>query len=372
MDPRLLRRLLRHRDEPALVPLELSRRILAGIEAMGGRLPLLGYLARRHRIHEGHGQGQVPVVHAVWLTPEAEVRTVVTREAPAGEAPPRPERPSPTSLPRVRPGSPRPPAPPPPAVMPPVWQHLPAPSLARPSNPSPERTERARPPPEHEPAPSLSVPRPEVRSVSTTRPEVRAPSAQRPRVRPLSTQRPSPAPPGSGPVPAGAGPGASHPLVQLVQERSVSFVSTAHAAPPGSQPPGPGARSLTALEARPAGARSEPVLQVPRVSPSPPGSGGSSWKGTGTPLVHSAVTSGGPPGTSGHTSPGASAAEPMPASQAATPRAPPVIPVTPPPGPPPGEPSAPRGLDVDELVDKVQRKLMRQLADDRIRRGQPR
>src|SRR5262245_59506005 len=104
LDPKLLRRLLRWRDQPGLVPLWLSRRILAGIEAMGGALPLLGYLALRHGLREGFQTGRVPVVHAVWALPGMEAASAVSAQVPRPlEALPRPEQPSPAQpLPRVQ------------------------------------------------------------------------------------------------------------------------------------------------------------------------------------------------------------------------------------------------------------------------------
>jgi hypothetical protein len=418
LDSKLLRRLLGRRDRPGLVPMWLARRIVAGIEAMGGNLPLLGYLARRHGIHEGFQKGMVPVVHAVWATPEAEeASTAPAQESRPGEAPPRPERPSPSQpLPRVQAKSSRLPVessarvegasalvPRPPASTPLVQQRAPAPP------PAPEAPRaQAAPPPASSPARTESArPTPDPRDRSEPRqPAARAPApsatAPRPVVRPMV----------SGSAPRGTGTavlqGAPLPTVQISREQRASPAPTVHASSPqprtpatgatATSPAAPGTQSALPLtrEARPTAVRSEPPRQPLRVSPSTTASGGAGWMGTGTPLVYAGGAAGGPPVGPGHSFPGASTPTSMPVRRAASPgiSPAPIVPgVSLPSAPPPPimqprpiagtpgmdsrqEPTAGstprREIDIDELVDKVQRKLMRQLADERIRRGQPR
>lgn len=71
IDPTLLRRLLSRSTRPGLLSQGLVRRILALVEEVNGRLPLLDDVRRRHGQKIGYEDGQMPVVHAVWA-PSAE------------------------------------------------------------------------------------------------------------------------------------------------------------------------------------------------------------------------------------------------------------------------------------------------------------
>ncbi|WP_224245084.1 hypothetical protein [Hyalangium gracile] len=411
LDPKLLRRLLSRRDQPGLVPLWLSRRIVAGVEAMGGRLPLLGYLAQRHGIREGFRQGQVPVVHAVWAAPAEETGSASAEESQPHEAPPRASRPNPAqALPLVQArraqapaeggaraeGDARPQAPRA-SVSTPLVQQL---GTAPPPAPEAPRAPTARPP-APSPIPAAASPAvPEMRQQREPPPSVQlsSPSA--------SSSRPVVRPVDDGPTPSRPEPmrrGAPLPTVQPLQSPSPSPAPRVHAAPTGAPSPSTGGTHASApraepalphtQEARPEAARSEPARQMPRVPPQPAGGGGAGWTGTGAPLVHAASPAGGSPASPGHTLPSAPGPTFMPRPPSASPgiSPAPIVPGAQLQGPSPSptvtrrpvargvgdEQGASQGatrreIDIDDLVDKVQRKLMRQLAEDRIRRGLPR
>lgn len=68
VDARLLQRLWLRAEQPGLIPLRLSRRILARMEALQRRLELLTRLVRRYTLAVGFGGDRVSIVHALWQT----------------------------------------------------------------------------------------------------------------------------------------------------------------------------------------------------------------------------------------------------------------------------------------------------------------
>ncbi|WP_437277270.1 hypothetical protein WME90_39460 [Sorangium sp. So ce375] len=69
VNPVLLERLLRPLVAPGVISLALVRRILRGVERFSARLPLLAHLARRRGQAGGLRVNEVPIVHGRWVAP---------------------------------------------------------------------------------------------------------------------------------------------------------------------------------------------------------------------------------------------------------------------------------------------------------------
>ncbi|WP_437764032.1 hypothetical protein WMF27_37770 [Sorangium sp. So ce281] len=69
VNPVLLERLLRPLVAPGVISLALVRRILRGVERFSARLPLLAHLARRRGQAGGLRVDEVPIVHGRWVAP---------------------------------------------------------------------------------------------------------------------------------------------------------------------------------------------------------------------------------------------------------------------------------------------------------------
>jgi hypothetical protein len=77
LDPVLVARLRRPLDAAGIIPLSLVNRIVGWVRYFSGRLPLLDETARRHGRAGSLRAGDVPIVHARLVTPPQPVESVV-------------------------------------------------------------------------------------------------------------------------------------------------------------------------------------------------------------------------------------------------------------------------------------------------------
>ena len=363
VDARLLRQLWRRARQPGLIPMGLARRIHARVHALRERVQGLAWLSQRYAMGGGSGTERVPIVHALgpsWpgqVTPPPPATPTTPVGRPVGEPPVRLVVKAVTLVSRE--GSV---PPPPPREAPPVHAPLPrvvplrAPSSA-PHDPSPPQASRL---------PWSPVPPVRALSAGTGETPSGEPRSALPPVLLLplrgkaapggaATEGPPPAPPPSGPSPA--------PLFS-VRPLAPPGAAPAEGALAEASPALPRVQPLPQVEGPPpvAGRIGTPSPGLPRVAPRRP-SGAAQRSGEAPPLLHPL----GAPPPAGGSPPVQEVHFP------AAPRQPGAAPPAPaPPAPGPRQDSAPVSqppLDLETLTSKVRQRLLRQLAEEKVRRG---